>query len=157
MAAKLLAEYGSAGNRTKRYGYLPSDFAPAEVEDANGIYAAHSGHLQTPMLMTDSAETVVWATTMQAFGEAVIDEDPDADTTNVTLNIRFPGQYSDMESGLYQNNLRDYDPTTGRYIESDPIGLAGGMNLYDYAGQDPIESFDPSGELPIIPIIIGGA
>ena len=58
---------------------------------------------------------------------------------------RYPGQYFDAESGLHYIYFRDYDPKTGRYIEPDPIGLAGGMNLYSYVGGNPLSRVDPYG------------
>jgi len=60
----------------------------------------------------------------------------------VVMNMRFPGQYEDSESGLYQNYFRDYDPGIGRYVESDPIGLAGGVNTYSYVVNSPITIID---------------
>ncbi len=57
----------------------------------------------------------------------------------------FPGQYCDSETGLHYNWNRYYDPETGRYISSDPIGLAGGMNLYSYVQNDPVNAVDPLG------------
>jgi RHS repeat-associated protein len=56
-----------------------------------------------------------------------------------------PGQYFDEETNNYYNYFRDYDPTTGRYIQSDPIGLAGGLNTYVYALQNPTKNIDPDG------------
>jgi RHS repeat-associated protein len=58
---------------------------------------------------------------------------------------RYPGQYFDSESGLNYNYFRDFDPKTGRYIETDPIGLAGGMNRYSYVDANPVNRIDPTG------------
>jgi RHS repeat-associated protein len=63
----------------------------------------------------------------------------------VENNLRFPGQYRDEETGLNQNYFRDYDSRTGRYIQADPIGLDGGMNLYGYVLGNPIRFIDPFG------------
>jgi RHS repeat-associated protein len=87
----------------------------------------------------------VWRAAYEAFGKAVVDEDPDANSSAVKLNLRFPGQYFDAESGLHYNRFRTYDPATGRYLEADPIGQAGGVNLYPYAFSDPIDHMDPLG------------
>jgi RHS repeat-associated protein len=72
-------------------------------------------------------------------------EDPDEDLTEFTYNLRFPGQYLDDESGLHYNYFRDYDSVTGRYIQSDPLGLAGGLNPYLYANANPLALIDPFG------------
>ncbi len=151
---RLLAEYNGAGSRAKRYAYLSDNYSPIQMEDANGIYSVHYDHLQTPKLMTDASEKVVWLNRMQAFGEAVVDEDPDGDTTSVTLNSRFPGQYFDSETGSYYNYFRDYDAGTGRYIESDPVGLQGGINTYGYVGGNPLRYIDPTGEIALPAICI---
>lgn len=63
----------------------------------------------------------------------------------MTFNLRFPGQYYDLETGLHYNYYRDYDPQTGRYIESDPVGFSGGISAYLYAYANPLRSYDPLG------------
>jgi len=63
----------------------------------------------------------------------------------VQLNLRLPGQYYDAETGLHYNYFRTYDPATGRYLEADPIGQAGGLNTYSYAAANPLSLVDPSG------------
>ncbi len=81
----------------------------------------------------------MWQWESEAFG----DELPQS--SGIAVNLRFPGQYYDAETGLYYNYFRYYDPGTGRYITSDPIGLIGGINTYGYVGGNPVNFFDPEG------------
>ena len=89
--------------------------------------------------MTDGSQTLVWDAVYKPFGEA------HSITGTTSNNQRFPGQYADAESGYSYNYFRDYDPTTGRYVQSDPIGLDAGMNTYFYVGGEPISYIDPYG------------
>jgi RHS repeat-associated protein len=66
-------------------------------------------------------------------------------TGTFSYNLRFPGQFYDRNTRLHYNYFRDYDPRTGRYIESDPIGLGGGINTYHYVGGNPLRNIDPKG------------
>lgn len=114
----------------------------AEAAVPNGeLYYIHTDHLGTPQAMTDETGNVVWRATYGPFGQASIDP-----SSTVKMNIRFPGQYFDQETGLHYNYFRYYDPGAGRYITSDPIGLDGGPNTYLYANANPIHFFDPDGE-----------
>lgn len=109
------------------------------------VYTVHSDRLGTPYMLKDESATSVWEARYDPFGIAEVDEDPDGDGDTVTLNVRFPGQYYDEETGLHYNYFRDYDPSTGRYIQSDPIGLRGGLNTYAYAAANPLRYIDPLG------------
>ncbi len=64
------------------------------------------------------------------------------------INLRYPGQYYDQETGFFYNGARYYDPRTGRYITSDPMGLLGGINMYAYGFDNPLLYVDPSGYFP---------
>ena len=104
-------------------------------------------HLYTPQQLVDTNNQVSWDANYEAFGAVEIT------TQTVVNNHRFPGQYYDVESGLYYNWNRYYDAGVGRYVTSDPIGLGGGLNTFGYAFQNPIINYDETGER----VIRGGA
>jgi len=141
----LMAEYSSTGSQQKRYAYLPDQYAPIQMQDANGIYDVHSDHLGTPKFLTNASKQVVWKASHESFGKASVNEDVDGDANLVSFNVRFPGQYYDQETGLHYNLMRYYSPETGRYLTADPIGLVGGINQYGYVNGNPINFNDPSG------------
>ncbi|MDO9163299.1 MAG: RHS repeat-associated core domain-containing protein [Methylococcaceae bacterium] len=110
------------------------------------IYFIQADHLNAPRVMLNNANIPVWRwDAADAFGTTLPNEDPDGDGNQFEYNLRFPGQYYDQETGLHYNYFRDYDPSTGRYIQSDPIGLSGGLNTYGYVGGDPVNVVDPLG------------
>ena len=117
----------------------------------------HVDHLNTPRVATDENQVTVWRWASDAFGMGRAEKDPDGDGIKHNVRLRFPGQYFDSESGLNYNYFRDYDRTTGRYVQSDPIGLLGGINTYAYVGGNPVRWVDPTGEIPLIavPIVWG--
>jgi len=105
----------------------------------------HTDHLNTPRVGTDANGAVVWRWEDEAFGATLPNEDPDGDSMTTTVNLRFPGQYYDAETGLHYNWNRYYDPALGRYVTSDPIGIQGGLNTYLYANANPARFVDPLG------------
>nr|WP_305800426.1 RHS repeat-associated core domain-containing protein [Thiolapillus sp.] len=104
----------------------------SRTPDANlkttGLYNLHPDHLGSPRAASDESGQVIWRWNSEPFGGTLPEEDPDGDGQPFILNLRFPGQYFDVESGLYYNYFRYYDPKIGRYITADPIGLNGGIN-----------------------------
>jgi RHS repeat-associated protein len=117
----------------------------------------HGDHLGALRFVTDLNTALVWRAPYDAFGSVTVAQDPDGDGEAVELNLRLPGQYVDRESGLYYNYHRDYDPALGRYIQSDPIGLAGGINTYAYVGGNPLTSTDPLGLRTCVLVTRNGA
>jgi RHS repeat-associated protein len=133
----LLAE--QLGEKANEYVFEPGSFAPLCRFNREGFEAYHNDHLGTPRELTDKRGEVVWSATYETYGQ--ISPLPSDVVENL---IRFQGQYEDHESGLYYNRFRYYDPDIGRYITRDPIGIAGGMNLYSYV-HNPVTWIDPLG------------
>ncbi|MCG7941459.1 MAG: RHS domain-containing protein [Candidatus Thiodiazotropha lotti] len=136
----LLGEYDQSGQAIREYLYMEGQ----PVVQLQGPVPAqvsylHTDHLGAVLKATDGAGSVVWDSDRRPFGERV------ETVAQVEMLLGFPGQYYDQESNNYYNYFRDYDPTTGRYLQSDPIGLNGGNNLYVYVMSSPINNFDPLG------------
>ncbi|MEF8737543.1 MAG: RHS repeat-associated core domain-containing protein [Candidatus Accumulibacter necessarius] len=129
-------------------GTRTSEVVPITVTAAGPtILYLHGDHLGTPRAATNEANMVIWRNlpTTEPFGIALPEEDPDGDGQVTKINLRFPGQYLDRETQLHYNYFRDYDPGIGRYVQSDPIGLPGGVNTYGYVGGNPLNDVDPLG------------
>jgi RHS repeat-associated protein len=123
-------------------GYVIADairLVPVAIQAEPALYFVHTDHLNTPRLVADAAGTTVWRWDQaEPFGNNPPNEDPDANAVTFDLPLRLPGQRYDNETGLHYNYFRDYDPSLGRYGESDPIGLDGGLNTYTYVGGSPL-------------------
>ena len=145
----LLAGFDATGVRVERYGYVRGP-APLEratpADPSERVESVHLDRLATPRVLTNGASAAVWRTTYLAFGGAEPDEDPDGDSADVGFGMRLPGQLADDESALNQNRFRYFDPATGRYLNTDPIGQFGGANPFSYAGNNPLARIDPRGE-----------
>jgi RHS repeat-associated protein len=143
----VLAEYDASGTLQADWQWEPDapwSTGPVAQRTRDGqtlrSHQIHTDHLWTPVALTDAQGTVAWRAQHEAFGSPIIEAGATASTP-----WRFPGQYADAETGLSWNLWRHYDPRTGRYTQSDPIGLGGGLNLFSYVQSRPSRSYDPNG------------
>jgi RHS repeat-associated protein len=135
LVQRVVSNVSPAGRRGE---YVWLDDMPVAIIDqvntANPVlYYVHADHLNRPIMVTNSAGASVWNAIWTPFGA------PYSITGALTYNARFPGQWFQIESGLNWNWHRQYDPSTGRYIQPDPLGLTAllsdGPSVYGYAKQ----------------------
>ncbi|GGD36198.1 RHS repeat-associated core domain-containing protein [Pseudoxanthomonas indica] len=117
---------------------------------ANGgrLHYVEPDHLGTPRVVIESARDIAvwtWDIHGEVFGESSPKEDQDGDLLPLVFNLRFPGQRYDAAAGLNSNYFRNYEPGSGRYMESDSMGMAAGVNTYSYASSTPFVLVDPYG------------
>jgi RHS repeat-associated protein len=148
-AGRLLGEYDGNGNTIMEYVWLGD--LPIAALSATAVYQVSPDNLGAPHIITDQTGNQVWTWDHLAFGDNAPNQNPSG-LGVFNCNLRFPGQYYDAEDGLHYNYFRDYNPAIGRYVQSDPIGLLGGVNTYAYVDNRPINSIDPLGlETMMIP------
>lgn len=124
------------------------DDLPVSVIAQGKVLYIETDHLGTPRAVIDPVRNVpiwTWGIAGEAFGNGPPDEDSDRDGHAFTFDMRFPGQRYDSATGLNYNYFRDYDPSVGRYVQSDPLGLAAGPSTYGYANGMPTGAYDPFG------------
>jgi RHS repeat-associated protein len=136
---RLLEETDNQGSIKADYIYFGN--RPVAEYNAGQLYFLHDDRLGTPQVATETTQATVWVGNYEPFGAL----SPSSQTALLGLDLRLPGQENDMETGLYHNGFRDYLPNLGRYLESDPIGLGGGMNPFLYANGNPEIYIDTAG------------
>jgi RHS repeat-associated protein len=150
-AGHLLGEYSSTGALLQETVWL-GDTPVATIRPKTGgvdVFYVHADHLNTPRKISRPSDNKLrWRWDSTPFGTGVPDENPDG-VGVFGYNLRFPGQHYDVETGLNYNYFRDYDSATGRYVQSDPIGLLGGTNTYAYVAGNPLSHFDPDGQMKL--------
>uniref|UniRef100_UPI0011842636 RHS repeat-associated core domain-containing protein n=1 Tax=Paraburkholderia sp. BCC1885 TaxID=2562669 RepID=UPI0011842636 len=146
---------------TTHYVYEPGSFTPlmqatgaAVLDDRTSAPPAfgavayyHCDQIGTPQELSDADGAIAWSAYYRAWGEAKEVIGDAARKAGISNPLRFAGQYFDHETGLHYNRYRYYDPHSGRFISKDPIGLAGGINVYAYA-PNPVGWIDPLGLTP---------
>jgi len=129
--------------KTTMSALIKSVFISAFLLNSSSGFAAtyfyHNDHLGTPQALSDSDQQIAWEVNQKPFG------DSEATTNSVVQSIRFPGQYADVETGLSYNYFRTYDTSIGRYTQSDPLGLSGGLSTFGYTVNNPLVGVDPFG------------
>jgi RHS repeat-associated protein len=149
-SGQLLGEYDATGTPLREYVWLGETpvamFTPDPANPAGAplVYFIHADHVDAPRVVLDRAGNVRWRWLAEPFGATAPQTNPGG-LGSFTQNLRMPGQYADAETGLFYNQSRYYDPSIGRYAQSDPIGLAGGINTYSYVNGDPARTVDPEG------------
>ncbi|MHA6912431.1 RHS repeat-associated core domain-containing protein [Ralstonia pseudosolanacearum] len=143
-AGHLIGEYDQSGNAIQETVYL-GDTPVATVKNGTPYYV-YADQIDTPRVITDTNNLMVWRWDQaDPFGTTRPDENP-TNLGGFTYNLRFPGQVYDQETGKHYNVNRDYDPASGRYVQSDPIGLNGGQwSTYAYVDGSPLLNTDPLG------------
>jgi RHS repeat-associated protein len=148
----LLGEYdinGVALQETVYLGDMPVAVLAPDASAVTQAYYVFADHINTPRVITAAATSaIVWRwDNADPFGVGSPIENPSGAGT-FTYNPRFPGQLYDKETNYFYNYYRTYDPKIGRYVQSDPIGLNGGINTYSYVGSNPLGLSDPTGLVP---------
>ena len=127
---------------------LGTSAAPVAVLTSGGYYWIAADWQDTPHIIQNISKVTAWTWDRYAFGDNTPNQNP-AGLGTFVYNPRFPGQYADSESGTAWNGARIYGPSTGRYLQSDPLGLAatipGSYSRYPYVGSNPLTRIDPRG------------
>jgi RHS repeat-associated protein len=143
---QLIGEYSPSGAMIREYIWLEGRLVGMlSSQYPNQLLRVHTDHLGTVRAVSqpNTANTVVWRWEGDQFGDVM-------PTGNLIMPLRHPGQYYDAEVGTFYNYFRDYDPATGRYLQSDPIGLGGGLNTYGYVYGSPLKYSDPTGQFAFL-------
>jgi RHS repeat-associated protein len=159
-AGRLIGEYSGSGELISEHVWL-DDTPVAVLKPATSpqggqaiaasgsapalrAYFVHPDHLDTPRVIVNAANQTVWRWDSTPYGDTEADENPNG-LGEFSYSLRLPGQQYDGESGQHYNYFRDYEAATGRYVQSDPIGLEGGLATYTYVESSPLDGVDPLG------------
>jgi len=151
-AGHLIGEYPGSYGPGQKTEVVYLDSTPIAAIRAGQVYEIETDHLGTPRALvkpgsTTATDVTVWTWNLlgNTFGADAPNEDANGDGVAFRFNLRYPGQYADAETGLNYNYFRTYESSTGRYTQSDPAGLRGGISSYSYAASRSLKFIDPTG------------
>ncbi|HCH0556510.1 TPA: DUF4329 domain-containing protein [Pseudomonas aeruginosa] len=147
-AGHWIGDYGANGTPVQQAIWMDDLPVGLRTAAAGIVSYIEPDHLGSPRVVIDPVANVAiwkWDIKGEAFGATAPELDPDGNGTVFNLDMRFPGQRYDQYTGLNHNYFRDYDPGSGRYVQSDPTGLNGGISTYAYVGASPVDMTDPLG------------
>jgi RHS repeat-associated protein len=147
-AGHWLGDYVANGTPVQQAIWMDDLPVGLRTSAAGNLTYIEPDHLGSPRVVIEPvANTAIWKWDLkgEAFGATAPEQDPDGNGTAFNLDMRFPGQRYDATTGINQNYFRDYDASIGRYVESDPVGLVGGINSYAYVGGNPARFTDAFG------------
>jgi RHS repeat-associated protein len=150
-AGQWVGNYSATGQAQQQVIWLdnyPVALIQTPATGVPGLAYIQPDHLGTPRVVIDPVRDVAiweWSSKSEVFGDQAPANDPDGDGVLFELALRFPGQQATNASGLFYNYQREYDPAVGRYSQSDPIGLTGGISAYAYVNSAPTLAIDPLG------------
>lgn len=156
-AGQWLGNYSSTGQALQQAIWMdnyPVALINAPAAGVPEVAYIQPDHLGTPRVVIDPVRDLSiweWSSKSEVFGNQAPNGDPDGDGVAFELALRFPGQQATDASGLFYNYQREYDPAVGRYSQSDPIGLRGGISTYGYVGGLPNGAIDPWGLQRAVP------
>ncbi|MET4679527.1 RHS repeat-associated core domain-containing protein [Stenotrophomonas rhizophila] len=150
-AGQWIGNYSATGQSLQQAIWLDSYPVALISSPSSGVPEVayiQPDHLGTPRVVIDPMRDVAiweWSSKSEVFGNQTPNADPDGDGVAFELALRFPGQQATAASGMFYNYQREYDPAVGRYSQSDPIGLLGGISTYNYAEARPTSHVDSAG------------
>ncbi|MBT2766953.1 RHS repeat protein [Stenotrophomonas sp. ISL-67] len=150
-AGQWLGNYSASSSPLQQAIWLdnyPVALLNATVAGVPELAYVQPDHLGTPRVVIDPVRDVAiweWSSKSEVFGNQAPNGDPDGDGAVFELALRFPGQQATDASGMFYNYQRDYHPVVGRYSQSDPVGMLGGINTYGYVDGRPTTHVDPVG------------
>ncbi|WP_238691697.1 RHS repeat-associated core domain-containing protein, partial [Xanthomonas arboricola] len=157
-AGHWLGDYDTNGAPKQQAIWL-DDLPVGLLANGGQLHYIEPDHLGSPRVVVDAARDVAvwnWSLKGEAFGNTAPNQDPDGDGSAMVFDMRFPGQRFDAASGFNQNYFRDYDAASGRYGQSDPIGLGGGPSTYSYASGNAFNLYDDQGMRAVCRCVEGG-